>query len=155
MGAAAGTGAGMYGAACGPPPAAELAGLRRAAKAAAMHGGGRGAAEVVFGLLSTSWRLDPAAVAVVGPVMAAVRALRAGAVSVQWWRQAVDAVAADARAVARGGPVASVFRAMTALGLGADFESWAPSRAAPDGWQPLRRPVAGSLRVLKAARAEA
>eukprot|EP00974_Lingulodinium_polyedra_P071513 6917004-Lingulodinium_polyedra.AAC.1 len=44
---------------------------------------------------------------------------------------------------------------MTALGLGADFESWAPSRAAPDGWQPLRRPVAGSLRVLKAAWAEA
>eukprot|EP00974_Lingulodinium_polyedra_P016794 1629295-Lingulodinium_polyedra.AAC.1 len=67
MGAAAGTGAGMYGAACGAPPVAELGGLRRAAKAAVMHGGGRGAAEVVFGVLSTAWRLDPAAVAVVGP----------------------------------------------------------------------------------------
>eukprot|EP00974_Lingulodinium_polyedra_P092118 8926885-Lingulodinium_polyedra.AAC.1 len=64
MGAAAGTGAGMYGAARGAPPVAELGGLRRAAKAAAMHGGSRGAAEVVCGLLSTAWRLDPAAVAV-------------------------------------------------------------------------------------------
>eukprot|EP00974_Lingulodinium_polyedra_P104816 10148293-Lingulodinium_polyedra.AAC.1 len=97
-------------------------------------------------MLSTSRRLDPAAVAVVGPVVAAVRALRTGTVAVQWWRQAVAAVSADARALARGGPVPSVFRAMTALGLGADFESWAPSRAAPDGWRPLLRPAAGSLR---------
>eukprot|EP00974_Lingulodinium_polyedra_P003008 282383-Lingulodinium_polyedra.AAC.1 len=62
MGAAAGAAVGLYWAACGAPPAAEVVGLRRAAKAAAMHGAGRAAAEVVFGLLSPVWRLDPAAV---------------------------------------------------------------------------------------------
>eukprot|EP00974_Lingulodinium_polyedra_P101652 9844190-Lingulodinium_polyedra.AAC.1 len=61
MRAAAGTAAGLYGAACGAPPAAELGALRRAAKSAAMHGAERAAAEVVFGLLSPAWRLDPAA----------------------------------------------------------------------------------------------
>eukprot|EP00974_Lingulodinium_polyedra_P060882 5870543-Lingulodinium_polyedra.AAC.1 len=69
--------------------------------------------------------------------MVAVRAVRAGAVGLQWWRDALAAVSADARAMARGGPVASVYRAMATLGLGADFEQWAPSRAAPDGRQPL------------------
>eukprot|EP00974_Lingulodinium_polyedra_P096196 9325550-Lingulodinium_polyedra.AAC.1 len=115
-----------------------------------MHGGGRGAAEVVFGLLSTAWRLDPAAVAVIGPVMTAVRAVRAGTVSAQWWRQAFAAVSADGGAGARGGPVSSVLRSMAALGLGLDFERWAPSSAAPDGWMPLQNPCAGTLRVLKA-----
>eukprot|EP00974_Lingulodinium_polyedra_P088144 8546763-Lingulodinium_polyedra.AAC.1 len=72
-----------------------------------MHGAGRGASEVVFGLLSPAWRLDPAAVAVIGPVMMAVRAVRAGTVELRWWQDALGAVAADARAAARGGPVAS------------------------------------------------
>eukprot|EP00974_Lingulodinium_polyedra_P112853 10922351-Lingulodinium_polyedra.AAC.1 len=49
MGAAAGTAAGMYGAACGPPPARELAGLRRAARDAVMRGASRCASEIVFG----------------------------------------------------------------------------------------------------------
>eukprot|EP00974_Lingulodinium_polyedra_P058806 5661565-Lingulodinium_polyedra.AAC.1 len=44
---------------------------------------------------------------------------------------------------------------MAALGLGHDFEQWAPSRAAPDGWLPLQSPCAGTLRVLKAAWAAA
>eukprot|EP00974_Lingulodinium_polyedra_P018847 1824904-Lingulodinium_polyedra.AAC.1 len=61
MGAAAGTAAGLYGAACGAPPAQELAGLRRAARTAAVRGAGRAAAAVVFGVLSPIWRLDPAA----------------------------------------------------------------------------------------------
>eukprot|EP00974_Lingulodinium_polyedra_P065101 6293499-Lingulodinium_polyedra.AAC.1 len=78
--------------------------------------------------------------------MVAVRAVRAGTVELRWWRDALAAVAADARALARGGPVASVYRAMAQLGLGADFEAWAPSRAAPDGWRPLDNPSAGSLR---------
>eukprot|EP00974_Lingulodinium_polyedra_P105602 10223812-Lingulodinium_polyedra.AAC.1 len=58
---------------------------------------------------------------------------------------------ADARALARGGPVAEVFRALRDLGLGGDFERWAPSRAAPEGWAPLEQPRAATLRVLKAA----
>eukprot|EP00974_Lingulodinium_polyedra_P054056 5198359-Lingulodinium_polyedra.AAC.1 len=70
----------MYGAARGPPPARELATLRRAAKEAACHGAARCANEVVFGLLSPSWRLDPAALAAIGPVSQAVRSLRARAI---------------------------------------------------------------------------
>eukprot|EP00974_Lingulodinium_polyedra_P008568 817974-Lingulodinium_polyedra.AAC.1 len=70
----------MYGAACGPPPARELAALRRAARDVACHGAARCANEIVFGLLSPSWRLDPAALAVLGPVAQAVRSLKARAV---------------------------------------------------------------------------
>eukprot|EP00974_Lingulodinium_polyedra_P051753 4976995-Lingulodinium_polyedra.AAC.1 len=92
MGPAAGMAAGLYGATHGAPPAAELANLRRAAKAAATHGAGRAAAEMVLGLLSPAWRLDPAAVATIGPAMMAIRALRAGAVLVQRWRAALAAV---------------------------------------------------------------
>eukprot|EP00974_Lingulodinium_polyedra_P021126 2040559-Lingulodinium_polyedra.AAC.1 len=62
----------------------------------------------------------------------AIRALKAGTVSAEWWRGAVAAVGADARALERGGPVASVFRALRGLGLGTEFERWEPSRAAPD-----------------------
>eukprot|EP00974_Lingulodinium_polyedra_P020136 1946216-Lingulodinium_polyedra.AAC.1 len=69
-----------------------------------MHGAGRVAAEMVFGLLSPAWRLDPAAVAAIGPIMMAVRTLRAGTVPLPWWRAAVAAVGADARAMDRGGP---------------------------------------------------
>eukprot|EP00974_Lingulodinium_polyedra_P089595 8687861-Lingulodinium_polyedra.AAC.1 len=72
-----------------------------------MHGAGRAAAEVVFGVLSPAWRLDPAAVAVIGPVMMAARALKAGTVAVGWWREAMAAVGASARALERGGPVAA------------------------------------------------
>eukprot|EP00974_Lingulodinium_polyedra_P122612 11183536-Lingulodinium_polyedra.AAC.1 len=46
MGAAAGTAAGMCGAACGPPPARELAGLRRAARDAVARGATRCASEM-------------------------------------------------------------------------------------------------------------
>eukprot|EP00974_Lingulodinium_polyedra_P009866 947143-Lingulodinium_polyedra.AAC.1 len=74
-----------------------------------MHGAARAAAEVVFGLLSPAWRLDPAATATIGPVMMAVRAVKAGTVTVAWWRGAMDAVGADARSLARGGPVAGVY----------------------------------------------
>eukprot|EP00974_Lingulodinium_polyedra_P055817 5368048-Lingulodinium_polyedra.AAC.1 len=64
--------------------------------------------------------------------MMAVRAVKAGTVSTGWWRAAVDAVGASAQAMARGGPVAAVYRAMRDLGLGQDFEDWAPTSAAPD-----------------------
>eukprot|EP00974_Lingulodinium_polyedra_P060703 5852123-Lingulodinium_polyedra.AAC.1 len=40
---------------------------------------------------------------------------------------------------------------MRGLGLGQDFEEWAPTSAAPDGWRPLEQPRAATLRVLKAA----
>eukprot|EP00974_Lingulodinium_polyedra_P041532 3989709-Lingulodinium_polyedra.AAC.1 len=58
----------MYGVACGPPPARGHAGLRRAARYAVMRGATRCASEVVFGMLSPSWRLDPAALACIGPI---------------------------------------------------------------------------------------
>eukprot|EP00974_Lingulodinium_polyedra_P117251 11162508-Lingulodinium_polyedra.AAC.1 len=83
MGAAGGTTAGMYGAACGPPPTRELVCLRRAARDAVMRGASRCASEVVFGVLSPTWRLDPAALACIGPVAQAVRALRANNVEIQ------------------------------------------------------------------------
>eukprot|EP00974_Lingulodinium_polyedra_P052353 5036401-Lingulodinium_polyedra.AAC.1 len=77
-----------------------------------MHGAGRAAAEVVFGLLSPAWRLDPAAVAAIGPVMMAARALKAGTVGLAWWRGAIAAVGANGRAVNGVGPVAAAFRAL-------------------------------------------
>eukprot|EP00974_Lingulodinium_polyedra_P042571 4087267-Lingulodinium_polyedra.AAC.1 len=61
------------------------------------------------------------------------------------------AVGADARALARGGPVAEVVRALRDLGLGGDFEHWAPSRVAPEGWAPMGQPRAATLRVPKVA----
>eukprot|EP00974_Lingulodinium_polyedra_P023957 2320184-Lingulodinium_polyedra.AAC.1 len=70
----------------------------------------------------------------------AVRAVKACTVSAEWWRGALDAVGASARALDRGGPVAAVHRAMRDLGLGADFEQWAPTSAAPDGRKPLGQP---------------
>eukprot|EP00974_Lingulodinium_polyedra_P048403 4648872-Lingulodinium_polyedra.AAC.1 len=85
----------------------------------------------------------------------AVRAIRAGTVAIDWWRAAFAAVAADARAPQRGGPVAEVLRSLRALGLGDDFENWAPSPAAPGGWQPLSHPRSETLRVVKAAWAAA
>jgi hypothetical protein len=56
LAAAAGTAAGVYGAACGSPLARELDTLRRAARAAVCHGGIRAAPEIVFGLMSPTWR---------------------------------------------------------------------------------------------------
>ena len=76
LGAAAGTSAGMYGASCGRPPERELASLRSAARQAVCRGGLRAAAEIVFGVLSPSWRLDPAAVAALAPLWQAAKALR-------------------------------------------------------------------------------
>ena len=49
MGAAAGITAGMYGAACRPPPAREFAGRWRVAKAAVRQGEFRMPSDVVFG----------------------------------------------------------------------------------------------------------
>eukprot|EP00974_Lingulodinium_polyedra_P086671 8401532-Lingulodinium_polyedra.AAC.1 len=75
----------------------------------------------------------------------AARALKAGTVAVGWWRDAMAAVG-DARALERGGPVAAVYRALRELGLGNDFERWAPSSAAPEGWAPLEETRAATLR---------
>eukprot|EP00974_Lingulodinium_polyedra_P116663 11160012-Lingulodinium_polyedra.AAC.1 len=58
---------------------------------AGMHGAGRAAVEVVFGMLGPVWRLDPAAVATIGTIMMAARALRAGTVALEWWRAAFAA----------------------------------------------------------------
>jgi hypothetical protein len=78
LAAAAGTAAGIYGAACGAPPARELESLKRVARAAVCHGGRRAAPEIVFGVLSPTWRLDPKAVTVIAPVWQAVKAIRGG-----------------------------------------------------------------------------
>eukprot|EP00974_Lingulodinium_polyedra_P090771 8803388-Lingulodinium_polyedra.AAC.1 len=43
---------------------------------------------------------------------------------------------------------------MAAPGLGADFEEWGPTKAAPERWRPLERPRSDTLWALKAARAE-
>eukprot|EP00974_Lingulodinium_polyedra_P009248 883856-Lingulodinium_polyedra.AAC.1 len=116
-----------------------------------MRGATRCANEVVFGLLSPTWRLDPAALACLGPIAQAIRALRASNVDVRWWRDAAAAVGADAGAARRGGPVASALAGMRALGLGGDLEEWAPCPMAPGGWRPLEKPWLETLRVLRAA----
>ena len=122
LGAAAGTAAGVYGAACGAPPARELEQLRRAARAAACRGCLRAAPEVVFGVLSPTWRLDPKAVATLAPVLQAARALRSRRLPRSLWHATAGAVAAGkGRAV---GPVAAALRSMAQLGLGADIECW-------------------------------
>eukprot|EP00974_Lingulodinium_polyedra_P008510 812052-Lingulodinium_polyedra.AAC.1 len=61
------------------------------------------ASEVVFGLLSPAWRLDPAAVAVFAPISQAIRAIRSRAISFHQWRDAVGAVRAHGSARRRGG----------------------------------------------------
>jgi ribonuclease HI len=148
LGAAAGTQAGLYGAACGRPPAKELEQLRRAARAVACRGQ-RAAAEVVFGLLSPTWRLDPKAIAVLAPVRQAARALRAGTLPVDVWRATAAAVTAGAgRSV---GPVAAALASMMSLGLGEDIESWAGVPDAPHGWRPAEHECCSTERVLLAA----
>ena len=146
LGAAAGTAAGIYGAACGNPPARELEALRRAARKAVCHGGARAAAEVVFGLLSPTWRLDPKAVAVLAPVLQAVKAIRSGRLDVNAWRRTAGAIAAGH---GRGsGPVAAAVKSLCHLGLGADLETWAGVPTAPRGWRPREQTVARTTAVL-------
>ena len=141
LGAAAGTASGVYGAACGAPPARELEALRRAAEAAVCRGGFRTAAEVVFGLLSPAWGLDPKAVAVIAPVLQAARAMRQGRFPGQLWRTTAGAVGAGC---GRGfGPVAATLRNLALLGLGTDVERWTGVPAAPAGWRPAEQPLHG------------
>ena len=148
MGAAAGTAAGTYGASCGRPAAAELEHLRRAAKDA-VHRGRRAAAEIVFGVLSPTWRLDPKEVVVLAPVLQAARALRAGRLDLALWRTTAAAVAAGAaRSV---GPVTSALRSLRELGLGVDVECWTGVPSAPHGWRPAEQPRRTTERVLLAA----
>jgi hypothetical protein len=146
LGAAAGTASGVYGAACGAPPARELEALRRAARAAVCHGGLRAAAEVVFGLLSPTWRLDPKAVSVIAPVLQAARAMRHGRFPHDVWR--TTAAAAGAGCGRGFGPVAATLRSLACLGLGSDVECWSGVPAAPLGWRPAEQPLAASKAVL-------
>ena len=149
MGAAAGTAAGMYGAACGRPPARELAGLRAAARHAVCRGGLRAAAEVVFGVLSPSWRLDPAAVAAIAPLWQLAKAQRRGRFPRDLWRAAEGAIAAGhGRAQ---GPLAAAARSLSELQLGTDVECWHGVPSAPAGWRPADRPLQDTRDVLLAA----
>lgn len=155
MGAAAGTAAGLYGAACGRPPARELAGLRAAARLAVCRGGLRSAAEVVFGVLSPSWRLDPEAVVVLAPLWQVALALRRGRFPEALWRETAGAWRAGS---GRGaGPVAAALASLQRLGLGGDAECWTGVPEAPQGWRPSERALPDTRRVLLAAwgRAEA
>ena len=140
MGASAGTAAGTYGSSCGRPSARELEQLRRAAKAATGHGP-RASAEIMFGVISPTWRLGPKAVVIVAPVLQAGRALRAGQLDLASWRTTAAAIGAGAgRAV---GPVAAALRSLRELGLGGDMECWFGVPTAPPGVAPGR--AAGAL----------
>eukprot|EP00959_Pyramimonas_sp_CCMP1952_P224484 4693944-Pyramimonas_sp.AAC.1 len=146
LGAAAGTSAGLYGASCGRPPAMELAGLRAAARQAVCRGGFRAAAEVVFGVLSPTWRLDPAAVVALAPLWQASKALRRGRFPLALWR-ATD----GARAAGHGrgaGPVAAAAWSLAQLRLGDDVERWTGVPACPDGWRPADQPLQATRAVL-------
>jgi ribonuclease HI len=146
LGAAAGTAAAVYGAACGTPAPREITALRCAAKAAVCRGGQRWAAEVVFGVLSPSWRLDPAAVVALAPIVQFSKALRAGRLPLAEWRETAEAL--SLRRGIRSGPVAAALRSLAALGLGVDAECWTGIAEAPGGWRPAEHPVAESVRVL-------
>jgi ribonuclease HI/endonuclease/exonuclease/phosphatase family metal-dependent hydrolase len=146
LAAASGTAAGIYGAACGAPPARELESLRRAARVAVCHGGSRAAPEIVFGLLSPTWRLDPKAVTVIAPIWQAVKAIRDGRLQMSTWRTTVNAV--EAGQGRRVGPVAAALRGMVRLGIGTNIEKWAGVRCAPQGWVPADRTKSESLKVL-------
>ena len=148
MGAAAGTSAGLYGASCGRAPARELEQLRRAARGAACRGL-RSAAEIVFGVLSPTWRLDPKAVATLAPICQAVRALRSGRLPPQLWRSTAAAVSAGVGR--KAGPVASALHGLNILGLGDDLECWTGVPTAPHGWRPCQHPRQASMDVLLAA----
>lgn len=153
LGAAAGTAAGLYGASCGRPPVRELNGLRAAARHAACRGGLRNAAELVFGVLSPSWRLDPEAVVVLAPLWAVARAMRRGRFPEALWRTVAGAAAAGK---GRGnGPFAAALLSLRRLGLGDDVESWSGIPEAPAGWRPAARALPDTRRVLLAAWAAA
>ena len=149
LGAAAGTAAGMFGAACGLPPARELAGLRAAARHAVCKGGFRAAAEVVFGVLSPSWRLDPAAITVIAPLWQIAKALRRGRFPEDLWREAEGAIAAGHGR--RQGPIAAAARSMAALQLGANVACWQGVPSAPAGWRPAGQALQDTRAVLLAA----
>ena len=107
------------------------------------HGGARAAPEVVFGLLSPTWRLDPRAVAALAPVWQAVRAMRAGRLPLESWLTVAGARAAGGgRAV---GPVAAALATMKMLGFGEDITCW---RAAGSHWRPAERHQQETLRLL-------
>jgi ribonuclease HI len=146
LAAASGTAAGIYGAACGAPPARELESLRRAARAAVYHGGSRAAPEIVFGALSPNWRLDPKAVTVIAPIWQAVKAIREGRLHLNTWRTTVNAI--EAGHGRRVGPVVAALRGMVRLGIGSDIERWTGVPCAPQGWSPAERTKAESLNVL-------
>ena len=146
LGAAAGTAAGLYGAACGRPPVGELAGLRAAAKKAVCRGGLRASAEIVFGVLAPSWRLDPMAVTVLAPLWQAAKALRRRRFPADLWREAAGAMAAGHGR--RFGPIAAALRSLAELQMGADIEAWGGIPAAPDGWRPAARALPDTRAVL-------
>ena len=146
LAAAAGTAAGIYGVACGAPPARELESLRRAARTAVCHGGCRAAPEIVFGVLSPTWRLDPKAVTVIAPIWQAVKAMRGGYLPADTWRTTVNAIEAGrGRAV---GPIAAALRGMARLGLGSDIMRWVGVQRTPSGWNPADHTREESLAVL-------
>lgn len=146
LGAAAGTSAAVYGAACGSPAPREVVALRSAAKAAVCRGGQRWAAEVVFGLLSPCWRLDPSAVATLAPLIQFVKVVRSGRLPLPQWRETAEALAV--RRGRRNGPVAAALRSLATLGLGANAECWSGVVEAPQGWRPAEHTVAESTEVL-------
>ena len=146
LGAAAGTAAGLYGAACGRPPRLELVGLRAAARQAACRGGLRNAAELVFGILSPSWRLDPEAVVVLAPLWRAAQALRRRRFPAELWRAVAGALQAGGGR--RNGPLDAAMLSMSRLSLGADIEAWTGVPSAPQGWRPAERALQDTRRVL-------
>jgi ribonuclease HI len=151
LAASAGTAAGVYGAVCGAPPTRELENLRRAARAAVCHGGCRAAPEIVFGLLSPTWRLDPKAMTVIAPIWQAVKAIRSGRLKVDEWRNTACAIGAGRGR--RVGPVAAALRGMQRLRLGDDIVRWVGVQSSPHGWSPADHTKAESLdELLKAWR---
>ena len=110
------------------------------------HGGNRAAPEIVFGVLSPNWRLDPKAITVIAPIWQAVKAIRDGRLRLDGWRTVVNAI--EAGHGRRIGPVAAALRGMSRLGIGADIEKWIGVPTSPQGWCPADHTKAESLKVL-------
>lgn len=149
VGAAADTVAGLYGAACGRPSAQQLEGLRRVARSAVCKGGQRAAAELVFCILSPTWRLDPKAIAALAPHRQVLRVTRSGTFPQHLWQTIVAAVTAGVGR--RDGSVVAALTSMNLLGLGQNVTCWEGVPSAPHGWRSAEHSLHASMRHLLAA----
>ena len=141
--AASGSAAGCYGMGANKPSKKDLVILRSAAKQAVCHGGRRAAAEIVLSLLTPIWTLDPAAQAVLMPLIRLAVAISRGEWNRQQWQHIQRSTAASGN-----GPVAVVLSSMQRLGLGEQVDNWQMPGAPGGRWKPQQHSIQESTAAL-------